>query len=281
LENKLEQMKKILIPTDFSQNAKKATDYALSLFDEKDTSITLLNVFYIPYAAPDVAYSVSDVTYDNSKQLFEKEQQRIREKFPNLKSTITTDFSIGDLVSVVCTMEKKEEFDLIVMGTKGASGLAEVFVGSRTSSMIQSVKTPVLAIPEEAKFTAPKRILFAADEELIDHKVNLEVLKEIANKHQSKIDALYISENDENKEIIEKFINYELDLNFVDIPHELRMKRGNNVEEAIKNYTENYPIDLVAMITTKGNLFYNIFHESVTKKVAMHTKMPLLVMHTN
>ncbi|MEQ8910349.1 MAG: universal stress protein [Vicingaceae bacterium] len=274
-------MKKILIPTDFSQNAKKATDYALSLFTEKDIEVTLLNTFYIPYSAHDVAYSINDVTYDNAKQLFEAEQKRIKRKFPDLKPTIKTDFSIGEVVNVVNSMERKEAYDLIVMGTKGASGLAEVFVGSRTSEMIRSVKTPVLAIPEDATFNPPKRILFAADEKLIDRKVDMDILKEIANKHHSTIDALYISDSDENKETIEKFIDYELNLNFVDIPHELRMKRGDNVEKAIQEYTENYPIDLVAMITTKGNLFHNIFHKSVTKRVVMHTKMPLLVMHTN
>jgi len=274
-------MNKILIPTDFSINAKKATDYALSLFDEKDTEITLVNTFYIPYAAPDVIYSVNDVSTENANSLFKVEEERIAAKFPNLKATIITEFTIGDIVNVVCAKEEKGECDLIVMGTKGASGLAEVFVGSRTSSMIKSVETPVLVIPAEAALTLPKRILFAADENLIDRKLDLDILKRIANKNKSKIDALYIAENEENKEVIKKFIDYEVNLHFVDIPHELKMKDGENVEEAINQYVEKNPIDLVAMVTTKGNLFHNLFHESVTKRVVMHTKMPLLVMHTN
>ena len=274
-------MKKILIPTDFSQNAKNATDFTLSLFNEKNTAITLLNVFYIPYASVDVVYSYNDITSENADQLFQQEKKRIAQKYPDLKINISTLFRVGDLVNVVCALEKEHEYELIVMGTKGASGLAEVFVGSRTSSMMKSVKTPVLAIPEEAKFSPPKRILFAADEIIIDQKLNLDILKEIANKYQSKIDALYIFDSDENKEVIENFIDFELDLNFVDIPHELKMKRGDNVEKAMNNYVENNPIDLVAMITTKGNLFNNLFHDSITKQVAMHTKMPLLVMHAN
>ena len=274
-------MNKILIPTDFSLNAKKATDYALSLFDEKDTEITLVNTFYIPYAAPDVIYSINDVSMENANSLFKVEQERIAAKFPNLKATIVTEFTIGDIVNVVCAKEEKGECDLVVMGTKGASGLAEVFVGSRTSSMIKSVKTPVLVIPAEAPLNPPKRILFAADENIIDRKLDLDILKKIANNNKSKIDALYIAENDENKEIIKKFIDYEVKLNFVNIPHELKMEDGDNVEEAINQYVEKHPIDLVAMITTKGNLFHNLFHESVTKRVVMHTKMPLLVMHTN
>ena len=67
-------MKKILVPTDFSQNAKKATDYALTLFDSKDAEFTLLNTFYIPYSVPDISYSVNDLSYENAKKLFEKEK---------------------------------------------------------------------------------------------------------------------------------------------------------------------------------------------------------------
>lgn len=274
-------MQKILIPTDFSQNAKRATDYALTLFNAEEIEITLLNAFYVPYSAPDVAYSVNDVIYDNAKALFEREEERISEKFPYLKVTLKTEFSIGDVVNLVTNMEQKEDFDLIVMGTKGASGITEILVGSRTASMIKSVKTPVLVVPEDADLHAPERILFAADEELIDRTVNFNTLKAIARQNKAKIDALHISDNDENKEIIQSFIDYELDLNFVDIPHELKMERGTDVEKAIREYSGKYPIDLVAMVSTKGNLFYNLFHKSVTKKMAMHTKIPLLVLHTN
>lgn len=281
LLRKTRTMKKILIPTDFSQNAKRATDYALLIFDTQDVEITLLNTFYVPYTAPDVAYSASNVTQENADRLFEREQQRISEKFPDLKAKIMTEFSIGDVVNITCAMERKEQYDLIVMGTKGASGLAEVFIGSRTSSMIKSVKTPLLAVPEKAELNIPKRILFAADEELIDREINFSALKEIAKKNEARIDALHISDSDENKEIIEAFIDYELQLNFVDIPHELKMERGKDVEKAILEYVDRYPIDLIAMISTKGNLFYNVFHKSVTKKVAMHSHTPLLIMHTN
>lgn len=274
-------MKKILIPTDFSTNAKKATDYALTLFNETGVEVTLLNTFYIPYSAPDVAYSLNDVTYDNAKMLFEKEHKRIKDKFPSMKFSIDDKFSIGDVVNVVCSLENKEDYDLIVMGTKGASGMTEYLVGSRTASMVKSAKTPLLVVPEDADLTAPKRILFTADEELIDRKINFDVLKKIANSNESKIDALHITDTDENHDVIAAFIDYELDLNFVDIPHELRLERGKDVEKAIEKYTEKYPIDLVVMVSTRGGLFYNLFHKSVSKAVAMHTKIPLLIFHTN
>tara|TARA_R110002049_G_scaffold265234_2_gene441351 strand:- start:4645 stop:5469 length:825 start_codon:yes stop_codon:yes gene_type:complete len=269
-------MKKILVPTDFSQNAKKATDFALMLFDAQDAEITLLNTFYIPYSVPDISYSVNDLSYENAKQLFEKEKERIKESFPDLKATISTKFSIGDVVNVASSVE--DDFDVIVMGTKGASGLAEVFIGSRTSAMVRSVSIPLLVVPEEAEVKLPKRILFATDETLTDPKINIDILKKIAVKNKSEIDALYMSNDDEDKTAIKAFIGSEVTVHLTDIPHQLKIQDGENVELAINEFVANNPVDLVAMITNKGNLFHNLFHKSVTKSVVMHTKMPLLVM---
>jgi nucleotide-binding universal stress UspA family protein len=271
-------MKNILIPTDFSQNAKNATDYALSLYAKKDTAFTLLNVFYIPYAEPDITYSFNEITSENAEQLFQQEQKRIAQKFPNLTVTISTLFKVGDLVNVVCSLEKEKAYDLIVMGTKGASGLAEIFVGSKTSSLIKNAKTPVLAIPEAAIFSTPKHILFVSDEAKINPKANLDVLKEIAKQNQSKIDALYIANSDENKKVIGQYGDYELELNFIKTPDNLDIKDGINLEEEVKSYVEKHPIDLVTILSTKGSVFHNIFHESNTKRIVMHTKIPLLVM---
>jgi len=274
-------MKNILIPTDFSQNAKKATDYAITLFDKKDTTITLLNTFSIPYTSVEVAYSVNDIIYDNAKLLFETEVKRIKEKFPNLESTITTSFHVGSVLQVVTSIEDKETLDLIIMGTKGASGMSAVLIGSTTASIIKSINAPLLVIPENADLETPKRILLTTDEELVGREVNYSILQDIAQRNQSVIDALYISKSINNKEVIEAFIDYELDLNFVDIPHQLKTKSGKDIEKAILNYTDNNPTDLVVMVSNKGNLFYNIFHKSNTKQMAMHTKLPLLILHNN
>jgi nucleotide-binding universal stress UspA family protein len=270
-------MKNILIPTDFSDNAKKATDYALTVFDDKGVKITLLNTFYIPYAAPDLIYTATDISKENSIKLFERELDRISRKFPKLKSELSTSFSVGDVVNVAQSMQ--DNFDMIVMGTKGASGIAEVFIGSRTATMVKTVEIPVLVVPEDAEVILPKRILFATDEALMDQKINVDALKSIAIKNKSKIEALYISDSEDNKEVIQTFIGSEVGVHLVDIPHKIKIKDGDNVEEAINKYVAENPIDLVAMITTKGNLFHSLFRKSVTKKVVMHTKMPLLVMH--
>lgn len=271
-------MKRILIPTDFSENAQKAIDYALTLFDNQDTCFTLLNTFYIPYSVPDVSFSANDISYENSKVLFEKERKRIGKDFPLLKAKIETKFSIGDVVGVVAAEE--ENFDLVVMGTKGASGLTEVFIGSRTASMVKTVSIPVLVVPMEASIKRPKQILFATDDTFINREVDIELLKNIAIKNSSKVDAIYVSENDEEEEAIKVIIGSEVDFQLIDIPHEMKHLEGENVEQVIADYTTNNSIDLIAMITNKGNLFYNLFHQSVTKKVVLHTKIPLLVMQT-
>ncbi|MBR9833030.1 universal stress protein [bacterium] len=274
-------MKKILIPTDFSENAKKATDYAITLFDSEETSFTLLNTFSIPYTSTEVAYSVNEIIYDNAQLLFEKEVKRIKTKFPNLAAKVTTSFHVGSIIQVVNSIEIKDSIDLIVMGTKGASGMSAVLIGSNTASIIKNITAPLLVVPEKADLESPKRILFTTDEELIGREVDYHILQEIAHQNKSVVNALYISNSANNKEVIETFIDYELDLNLIDIPHHLNTESGKNIEKAILNYTDNHPTDLVVMVSNKGNLFYNLFHKSITKQIAMHTKLPLLVLHNN
>ena len=138
-----------------------------------------------------------------------------------------------------------------------------------------------MVVPEKADLESPKRILFTTDEELIGREIDYHILQEIAHKNKSVVDALYISNSANNKEVIETFIDYELDLNLIDIPHHLNTESGKNIEKAILNYTDNHPTDLVVMVSNKGNLFYNLFHKSITKQIAMHTKLPLLVLHNN
>jgi nucleotide-binding universal stress UspA family protein len=273
-------MKRILIPSDFSPNAQNATDYGISLFDSEDVSFVLLNTFYIPYASSEVSYSYDSASRENAKQLFDKEIKRITKHFPDLKAKLETHFEIGDIASVIPPFIQREEIDYLVMGTKGASGLSEVLVGSRTASVIKKVDCPMIIVPENARFSPPKNILFTTDKELQNKTLNIDLLIEIAKKYNSSIHGLYVSKTGENMDVEARFINYDLNLRLVDLKHDLNVSVNEDPIKSIEQYTLKYPVDLLAMVSLKGNLFYRLFHKSVTKKIAMHTDTPMLIMHS-
>lgn len=278
---KIKLMKKILIPTDFSDNAKNAADYGMTLFDSEATTFIFLNALFVPYSAGEIAYSYDDVSSKNSEQLFELEKKRIAKFFPNLKGKLENHFELGEVANIVSSYAKDNNIDNIVMGTKGASGLGEVLVGSRASSIIKKVDCPIVIVPENARFKKPEKILFTTDKELQEENLDIGILLEIAKKYDSAVHGLYVSKTGENMDVESTFIKYDLDLKMVDVKHDLDVDINKNTAEAIENYSKKYPTDLIAMVSTKGNLFHELFHKSVTKKVAMHTDIPMLIMHLN
>jgi len=274
-------MRTILIPTDFSKNAQNATDFGIAMLDGPNTEFILLNTYYIPYASTEVSVSTQDVTAAEAEKKFDLELKRVNKAFPNAQGAFKTRFAIGDVVNVVRHINRTNTVEAVVMGTQGASGLAAVLVGSRTVSMIKRVNCPVYAIPSNAKFRTLKKILFTTDLELMPEDTVLKPLIELAKNHQSHMSILHIAKEGDHKTIDKTFIEHELNYQFLDLPHDFESTVGENISAAIEDYTKEHQVDLVAMISPRGNLFHRIFHRSITKKLALHADTPMLVLHSD
>lgn len=272
-------MKKILVPTDFSQNAQTAFEYAVHLYDTTETIFVLLNAFYIPHTTHDGTFSYQDVSKNEAEEAFDNEIKRIERLFPDLRGKIETHFEIGAIVEIANQFAKENNIDLMVMGTKGATGLVEILVGSITSSMIKKVECPLVVVPEKTKVVSPKKILFTTDTELQSDDLNIDPLLEIAKSNDAMVHGLYVSKSPEDIDVHSTFIKYDLDMKLVDVKHDLDVDVDTNTVKAIERYVELHQPDLIAMVSTKGNLFHELFHQSVTKKIAMHTEVPMLIMH--
>jgi nucleotide-binding universal stress UspA family protein len=148
-------LKKILVLTDFSPSAKNAGVYACALAKQFKAKVVLFHAFALPIPSTDmpiVAISVPDMEKDNLKTL-KKESELIRKK-SNVKIEIQT--RAGFAVDEAIQLEKKLKPDLIVAGMKGKSNAERMLVGSIVTDVIRRAKTPVLVIPEKAKFNLPK-----------------------------------------------------------------------------------------------------------------------------
>jgi nucleotide-binding universal stress UspA family protein len=148
-------MKNVLLPTDFSDNAWNATKYAIELFKDEECVFHLLNT-YTPAIANSrfMATSLSsgqleDGVHGNSERGLKNVLNKIDKTKKNPRHSFKTISSFSLLVDEIKEIVEKERIDLIVTGTKGASGLDEVFMGSNTVRIIKSIKnSPVLAIPQ-------------------------------------------------------------------------------------------------------------------------------------
>jgi nucleotide-binding universal stress UspA family protein len=272
-------MKKILVPTDFSETANKARDYAIQLAQLIDAEIILFNTFHIPYsgASAGTLINLDKIALEESEKAMELQLEYVNSNYANVK--FTTLCRAGLLVDSVKNISNNNEVDLIVMGTTGADGVVENLLGSNTSALIGLIKTPIITVPKDATINFPKHIVVANDlmesgeEELFD------VLRKIAIDTYSSIDFLFIVKDEnqvENK--IQRLKSADFDNNFDSQYHPFHFKDSENIEDGILDYIESKDFDLLVVVSHQRTFWEGLFHKSISKALVKHAKMPILVL---
>ena len=185
-------MKNILFPTDFSENSKTAYAYALDIALLFKAKLIILNTYKLPYSKSNVMVSMTDIM----KQDSEKELEALKNKAlnnPKYKELeIELEIVSGSFVSSIPKLAKHCNADLIVMGTKGASSLKEMLIGSNTLEVIQTTHCPILAIPENASNKKIDKIAMAVDLKKVNNPEQLKPLLAMANICQASIEFVHV-----------------------------------------------------------------------------------------
>lgn len=274
-------MKRILFPTDFSEAAANAFLYVLNYANAFNAQVIILHVYDLPILdmppLPETSQEIFEAVEFNSFEKFKAELEGLHKiaEDNNLQHiTIKNVLNYGDLVYNINEVCKEEAIDVVMMGTKGATGIKEVFLGSTTSSVMQNVHVPVIGIPEGARFSKVKSILFTTQYRDKDNDALLKTL-EIGKALHARVYCVYITNADDPEDIEERIQEWEIyyrdeDIAFFRIP-------GNDVEQALLDFSENQKIDLIVMRSHKRNFFESLFHSSLTRKMVYHTTIPLLI----
>ncbi|PKV48285.1 nucleotide-binding universal stress UspA family protein [Aquimarina sp. MAR_2010_214] len=275
-------MKRILLPTDFSDNAFNAIKYALNLFRDEEATFYLLNTFtpvsyHTGYLIENPApYGMEDIAMINSKRDVEQTEEKIKEEFDNPKHSFVRLSTFNTLIGEIKEVVEKYNIDLIVMGTKGATGAKEVFIGTHTMYTIKKVNCPVIAVPSGFTFEEPKDVLFPTDYNLsVDNKY-LPFVKEICDKYICRLNILNAyygvaldSEQQKTKERLDEY--------FKDNAHIFHIAEGMDVLDAVEDFQKKYTINLLVMIHNKHSFFENLLFKPVINQIAYHTNIPFLV----
>lgn len=278
-------MKNILIPTDFSENAWNATRYAIELFKNEECLFHLLNT-YTPAIANSrfMAASVDGRVLENSAQLCSKRGlqnviERIKKDYNNPKHNFKTSSSFSFLVDEIKETVEELNIDLVVAGTKGASGLDEVFMGSNTVRIIKSVKNcPVLAVPQYFKFVTPNEIAFATDFNRFYTKSELQPLLEMTNTFNATIRIVHVQYEIKALTELQQFNLSMLRKYLGGVEHYVHtVSELNSISKTLEIFAEELDIHLLAMLNYQHSYMEKMTREPVIKRVAFHTQVPLLV----
>lgn len=273
-------MKKILVPTDRSENARHALNYALRLFEGEEVEFVLFQSFDIPTYSADMPVPLDMVGADELKRFLNEDIVALKRQSEGQSFTFSSLVESGSLTMNIEALVNEHAIDLVMMGTKGATGLAAAIIGSNTADVIQAATCPVLAVPESADLEAvPKRILFASDNKGLSDSSIIEPLMFLAKKFSGHIHIMNVLDEGKMTTVDEAVAGLKLDHLLETFQHTFHFENSDDKAEAIESFLNTHDIDMLAVIPRKNNFFDAIFHRSVTRKLALHTKVPLLAMH--
>lgn len=145
-------LRRILVPTDFSPSSQSAADHAGLLADRFGATVALLHVGTGAAASETTGGSALQEVYHKAREeqrrhstrAMNAEKQRIEAAWPDLE--VTVDFANGAAHDAICGWADAHDVDMIVMGTQGRSGLSWFMIGSTADRVIRASKVPVLTV---------------------------------------------------------------------------------------------------------------------------------------
>ncbi|MCO6491454.1 MAG: universal stress protein [Phaeodactylibacter sp.] len=267
-------MKKILVPTDFSENALNAFHYARELACKFDSRLTLLHTFQVAQRS-DMLVSIDDILREEA----EKELAAILKASP---SRIEMDARAvkGDAVHGIADFARDGGYSLIAMGTKGASGLKEVFLGSVTGGVMRHTSIPILAIPDGFTPRPIKNIAFAIANMSLSGEEVAEPLRALARRFGAEV-RLFHSVKDKSQADEDALLET---VNWLDgLPHTFHIEEEKgSLHETIKAFVKSVDADMLCLVRRKHStigFFERLFRTSATLTEAFRCEVPLLVLH--
>jgi nucleotide-binding universal stress UspA family protein len=277
-------MKKILVPTDFSNPAKLAMEVAIEIARKANAEIVLLHVIEI--ASDDSFNAEGQISQsdDWEDKLFtlkmievsKKKLSEARQAIEDEGVAVSYKLKMGNPFHAMRTSITDEKADLVVMGTSGRSKLEEMIIGSNTEKVVRYAKCPVLTVHEKSSGSDFKNIVYATSLS-DDEKEFSTVIMNTQELYGATIHLVRINTPSNFrpdtvvKEIMEKFAkklhlkNYTLNV-FNDVSE----------EEGIIHFANSINADLIALATHGRTGFAHVIAGSIAEDVANHSRKPVL-----
>jgi len=272
------KIKNILFPTDFSKNAQRALPFAAKIASLTGSKLILFHAIqfdldFAPNFKQDQEKAASNVHQQFAKLIADL---KIDEEYKNIK--LSRVLETGQPVAGILEISREYNIDLIVMGTKGATGDRNIIFGSIISSIIDNSEVPVLAVPHRGSLKDMEQITFTTDY----HDGDLQALRQtidLADIFKSSIDVIHVAEKQNLltemkyrgfRELVNEQIDYEK-ISF-------EIKYDDDFFSVMANYFADNPSSMLVMVRYKKKFWKKMFERHHSKEMAFYTKVPLLVL---
>ncbi len=274
-------MQTIFVPLDFSENSLQALRHGIELAKTSESKIIVFHSYQAPQMGGG-SFTGRKKLITLGKQEAEDNMYKVVMRLKETEADLDFEHLVvdGDPMQRILFYSEEYRADLIVMGTKGASGLNEVFLGSVAGKIIKDASCPVVIVPEESQKATYERIVYATSL-IADDKGVLNYLKGLAADFRAKLECIHIEKDEETNAKFEKFAqeyrNESAENNLVEFKIVPKNDK-DKIENTLLDYIEENPLTLLVMLRRERDFVQRIFGYSVTKKMAHHAESPLLIM---
>jgi len=270
-------MKRILVPTDFSEHAEYATKVAAQIAKKNNCEVFLLNLLDLPTHMNDAVSSgvnIPEVMLYLRKTNERLEELKDESYFEGL--TVTAEARIERAFEGIVTYSKEHNVDLIVMGSHGSSGFQEMFIGSNTEKVVRASDIPVLVIKNEIPEFKAGNFVFASDFSG-EIKKPFQKLVDFANLFDANLNLVMINTPNSFKTTItaEKIMS-DFIKNFSVNRYSLNIYNDANIEKGIINYSNSVDADLIGMCTHGRTGLAHFFNGSISEDIVNHAVRPVI-----
>jgi nucleotide-binding universal stress UspA family protein len=273
-------MKKIIVPIDFSEHSEFALKVAAKFAKRNDAELLALHMLEMS----DVLLTTDDQEQHQKVVFFLKLAEQRFEEF--LKKEYLDGVNVTPIVkhfkvfSEVNDVAQEHEADLIVMGSHGASGIKEFFVGSNTEKVVRNAEIPVLVVKNDLPSINFDNVVFATDfaEECIKPYLNA---TKMFDSLGSDMKLLYVNQPNENfrssveiEQRIAEFLQ-KADGNLANLD-KVAYQADYSVEQGVLNYANKLGADLIAIPTHGRKGVTHFFSGSIGEDIANHSALPVI-----
>ncbi len=279
-------MKTILVPTDFSVQAQNAVQVAAHIAAKSGGSIHLLHVMDVSMGGSfSTMGEVHDYSMDNLfvVRLMELNKKRLHQIADQLSTAgitgVTYDIQVGNIVGTIIDQVEAHVYDLVVMGTKGASGLDGLLVGSNTEKIVRFSPVPVLSVKEVTDSFKLQKIVFASNFEA-DQLPAVSKIKRFQELFGAFVHLVYI--NVPNQFANSRVIRQRMD-DFVQRyqlqDYDFTIYNDDSEEKGIIHFAEEADADLIAVATHGRTGLAHLLSGSIAEGIVNHGTRPVLTVN--